>query len=44
MTFAVGAAGALPPRHPQHKLDRLPHAEALADPQLLDRVLGDPGY
>lgn len=27
-----------------HKLARLPHAEALADPPLLDRVLGDKQY
>jgi hypothetical protein len=27
-----------------HKLDRLPHRDALADPALLRRVLGDPKY
>lgn len=27
-----------------HRLARLPHAEALADPPLLDRVLGDTRY
>ena len=27
-----------------HRLSRLPHAEALADPPLLDRVLGDANY
>lgn len=27
-----------------HRLDRLPHAQALADPPLLDRVLGDANY
>lgn len=27
-----------------HRLDRLPHAEALQDPAMLDRVLGDKRY
>ncbi|TMJ11307.1 MAG: hypothetical protein E6G94_16315 [Alphaproteobacteria bacterium] len=27
-----------------HRLDRLPHAEALQGPELLDRLLGDPKY
>jgi len=27
-----------------HRVSRLPHAEALADPPLLDRVLGDANY
>lgn len=27
-----------------HKFERLPHADAIANPQMLNQMLGDPGY